>query len=68
MTRRMQKRYTRKRYTRKRYTRKIKRGGFRYGHVKGHTTVPGETLISSPTTKTRTRTRTRRRNNSRWLF
>jgi hypothetical protein len=52
----------------KRGTRKIKRGGFRYGHAKGHTPVPGEILISAPRTKTRTRTRTRTRKNSRLYF
>ena len=49
---------------RSRRTRKVKRGGFRYGHSKGHTPVPGEFLISSP----RTRTRTRSRKHSRLFF
>ena len=55
---------TTKRTKRSRRTRKVKRGGFRYGHSKGHTPIPGEVLISAP----RTRTRTRSRKHSRLYF
>jgi hypothetical protein len=42
---------------RSRRTRTVKRGGFRYGHSKGHTPIPGEVLISAPRTRTRTKSR-----------
>ena len=35
------------------------KGGFRYGNKSKHTPIPGEVLISSPTTRTKTRTKTR---------
>ena len=57
-------RIKRKTTKRSRHTRKVKRGGFRYGHSKGHTPIPGEVLISAP----RTRTRTRSRKHSRLYF
>ena len=39
------KRIKRKTTKRSRHTRKVKRGGFRYGHSKGHTPIPGEVLM-----------------------
>ena len=56
-----------KRHTRgSRHTRKNKLcGGFRYGNKLKHMSIPGELLISSPTTSTKTKTRTRTRTKTR---